>query len=614
MSLKKSELAIVLSSRQRRRGILLILAIGIVLFFWQLGSTGLVDETPPLFAAAGREMSDSGDWLTPTVNGLPRYDKPPLVYWFMAVFYSLPWQDIWDPLGTWSARLPSAISSLLMMIALADTTMCWPQLNDTYPRRTAVAVSLAFALSPLVMIWSRIPVSDALLCSTLGLSLLWNWRSYVSPKNERWWAAWVFLGLAILTKGPVAIVISILTLIIFGSVQNDLDCLRKRIKPLKGLLISISISLPWYLLELFVEGKPFWDSFFGYHNFQRFTSVVNGHMQPWWFFLMILVLASLPFTPLLFLGLVKSWPSKVIKKGPLPIFREQSLRCFAFCWLVSVFFFFTFAATKLPSYWLPATPAAALLIGLSTYSVEKTYPSFLIAWLGTIFCAFVLAISFWAFPLWIKLISFPEMPNLSGELLASNLIIRSAIFFSSCVLIGCFYSAWPRSLRLLSMQIPLFLFHFFAYVPMWELADNVRQFDLRKAAEMMRFSQNKNEPLVMVGIVKPSIHFYTRQVVVYEGPSKRDFVNLSDRLKKEERFGWFDSLPENQVRYKTLILLIDKNTVNSSHWKEIQKEPLGTFGIYSVWRIDLVKLERKAKELQNLGIIPDWQIYRPERY
>ena len=80
----------VLTAKQRFRGICLFLVICLILFVWELGSTGLVDETPPLFAAAARAMSESGDWLTPKVNGLNRFDKPPLTYWLMGFFYSLP--------------------------------------------------------------------------------------------------------------------------------------------------------------------------------------------------------------------------------------------------------------------------------------------------------------------------------------------------------------------------------------------------------------------------------------------------------------------------------------------------------------------------------------------
>ena len=84
-----------LNNSDRRMGLYLILLLGIILFVWQLGSTGLFDETPPLFAASGRAMANTGDWLTPRVNGLPLFDKPPLVYWLMGLFYSLPGNDFW---------------------------------------------------------------------------------------------------------------------------------------------------------------------------------------------------------------------------------------------------------------------------------------------------------------------------------------------------------------------------------------------------------------------------------------------------------------------------------------------------------------------------------------
>ena len=121
---------------------LLLLMLALAIFCWQLGSTGLVDETPPLFAASGRAMAETGDWLTPRVNGLPRFDKPPLVYWLMGLGYALPAGTFWDPLGTWAARLPSALASVLTMLALGDTLLRYPLQGDSFPRRTAVAADL----------------------------------------------------------------------------------------------------------------------------------------------------------------------------------------------------------------------------------------------------------------------------------------------------------------------------------------------------------------------------------------------------------------------------------------------------------------------------------------
>ena len=103
-----------LNSKKRLINLLIVLVCGIIVFILGLGNTGLVDETPPLFAAAARTMSESGDWITPKVNGIFRFDKPPLIYWLMGLFYSLPKNEIWDSLGTISARLPSSLGSLYL--------------------------------------------------------------------------------------------------------------------------------------------------------------------------------------------------------------------------------------------------------------------------------------------------------------------------------------------------------------------------------------------------------------------------------------------------------------------------------------------------------------------
>ena len=105
---------------------------------------------------------------------------------------------------------------------------------------------------------------------------------------------WVFLGLAILTKGPLAFVLAVLTISTFLLIQKDWKNFLDKINPKRGFLITVLISLPWYVLELLKEGKPFWDSFFGYHNFQRYTSVVNNYAEPFWFFLYVMVIGSLP--------------------------------------------------------------------------------------------------------------------------------------------------------------------------------------------------------------------------------------------------------------------------------------------------------------------------------
>jgi len=606
--------------------LLLVLACGIALFIWRLGSTGLVDETPPLFAASARAMAETGDWLTPRVNGLPRYDKPPLVYWLMGLGYLLPGQSLWNPLGSWAASLPSALSSVVVMLALAATLLRWPQPSPagaqgdlggaTRSALTAFSAALAFALSPLVLIWSRVAVSDSLFTATLALSLLLFWRRYADPECQGWWPAWLLLGLAVLTKGPVALVLVGLTLALFTWWQGEPKLLMRLWRPLPGLVITAAVALPWYGAELLVEGEPFWQSFFGYHNLQRFTSVVNHHLQPWWFFGPMLVVASLPFTPLLLLGLAQA-----LARGRRQPARA-SLGPFAACWLLVVFGFFTLAATKLPSYWLPATPAAGVLIALAAQDLvawrDPARPEACL-WRGRLVGLTTLALTavlcggllFSAH--WIPLIQDPEMPTLPAEMLASGLVVRAGLCFglALAVALALAWSRW-RPAWLAAMQLPLVLFGVAALEPLIGLGDRVRQLPVRQiAAEVVRL-RRPGEPLAMVGTLKPSLHYYTRQVVIFEGLRGYGLVNLADRLQREWRQG---QRPSAAIAGSTVLVVMDRDTSRLAYWQPVAHTVLAHYGLYQLWRVDRLELARQAQALKdNFGVSANWQDPRPERY
>ena len=600
-----------------------IALLGLILFFWGLGDSGLMDETPAKFAAAARSMSVTGNWLTPISNGIPRFDKPPLIYWLMGLMYSIPELSSWDPLGSLSARFPSALSSLLLMIVLGDTLMRWPQKNTFAPRKTAVVTALSFALSPFVMIWSRVAVSDALLCSTLGISMLFQWRCYVKPFHNSWVYAWIILGFGVLAKGPVAVVLMLFALLMFGIFQRDLGRLIRVLKPGYGLLITFLISVPWFLIEYLIEGKVFLQSFFVYHNFQRFTTVVNSHQENIFFFLLMLVIASLPFSPLLILGVcngaieIKDNLSKGNNKP------SESLLFFSIAWLLAVLIFFTISGTKLPSYWLPAIPASAIIIGQTeNFRIKQFKYSrsiFNLFWNLTIITIFLISIVL-LFPVLnpdlslLDEINDNEMKYLSTDLVESGILLRGGL----CLLLTCFIAIFSRffsSINLLNIQIPILLFNLSTFVPLFGLVDLHRQLSLREASEVMVNLRKTNESLAMVGINKPSVHFYTNSIVLYESHTIKSVVNLSERLELEKRIGWEGSEIGKSPGSESVLVLIDNDTSELSHWKILDPIELGEFGIYNLWRVDRLKLHKVSTTFRkDFEIESDWRNYNPERY
>lgn len=589
----------------RHRLVLVCLGFGLALFVWQLGSNGLVDETPPLFAASARAMAETGDWLTPRVNGLPRYDKPPLIYWLMGLGYLLPGQPQWDPLGTWAACLPSALATIAVMLTLALTLERWPQPSspDSSVRVVALTAALAFALSPLNLLWGRMAVSDALFSGLLSISLLLFWRAQAGRQATAtpgvwrgWWHGWLLLGLAVLAKGPVALVLGPLTLLLFALLQGDLALQLRGLRAGLGLALSVAVAVPWYAAELVVEGRPYLDSFFGYHNLQRFSMVVNHHLQPWWFFGPILVAASLPVTPLLLLGLVRA-----LRRPPAT--PAASLARFAACWLLVVLGFFTLAATKLPSYWIPATPAAAVLIA----TTAALRPGRLV-WGLTLALAALLAGTLLSAPLWFAVVSDPELPGLAQRILSSGLLIQAGVWLALAALLPLLVSAGGR---LLALQLPLVGFALLALLPLWSLGDSLRGAPVRQMAAAVLQHRQPQEPLAMVGVLKPSLHYYSRQVVLYEGHQARNLANLAERLRLEHRRG---QRPSSSTSQPTLLLVIDQHTAALPHWLGLAPQLLQRSGIYQLWRLQRDALERRAEGLSRSGVSPDWQQPRPERY
>ncbi len=453
-------------------------------------------------------------------------------------------------------------------------------------------------------------MSDALLTGTLGISLLLFWRRMASNNNDQCISAWVFLGFAILTKGPVAFVLAVLTLTSFLFSQKDWESLLRKINPKKGFLITILISVPWYILELMKEGKPFWDNFFGYHNFQRYTSVVNNHAEPFWFFLYIMILGSLPFTPFLYHGIYKAF------KGFLKSLKESSkvsetLFTYSLCWLISVLIFFSISATKLPSYWLPAIPAAAILISNSFISLKNQNKTYLYLWSFNILIFSGISIAFFFSNIWLSSINDPEMPNLGSELISSGIIFKSKLFFSSFTLLAIILFSLKSKNIFLYLQILLLIGQSFLMTPIRQLADTSRQLPLRNISKLILGIREEKETLAMIGIRKPSLHYYSRQIVFYEPNTKEGLINLSDRLNTDRRKNYED---HPDYEYKSLLVVIDEYSLRQQHWSNINHQKLGEYGIYNLWRIKKSDLNKYSEFLVNSGYKSDWKNRKVEKF
>ncbi|MBF2063700.1 MAG: glycosyltransferase family 39 protein [Calothrix sp. C42_A2020_038] len=502
-----------------------ILVCGIA-FFWHLGSIGLIDETEPLFAEASRQMLVRQDWITPFFNNETRFDKPALIYWFQAIAYLL------MGVNEWAVRIPSAIAATTV-VGLSFYTLQWYFLKQdeskhmSLPTRRWLIPSLAAAMMAFnahMLVWGRTGVSDmlltcciasALLCFFLGYANQDDSKSHKGILPSKWYTAfYVLIAGAILTKGPVGIVLPGLIVLAFLLYVGKFREVLREIAIIPGLLIIFGLAAPWYLLVTWRNGWDYINSFFGYHNIERFTDVVNGHQAPWFFYFIAVLLGFAPYSvylPSAMLNL-KFWQWQNWRRKT----RTEQFSLFILIWFVVIFGFFTIAVTKLPSYVLPLIPAAAILVALLWSDIITKSPTFGLrasAWINVVFVSACAAALFYV-P---KLIGYdPAAPNFAQALQQSNVTTIGGILWLVCAILIGFLLVNKNWVALISTNLAGFaLFLLFVLTPALFIMDGERQLPLRKLSTIAVQNSQPQEELIMVGFKKPTVAFYTQRYVNY---------------------------------------------------------------------------------------------------
>lgn len=510
--------------RKQHRLWLSILGLAVlcgIAFLWQLGSIGLVDETEPLFVEAARQMQETGDWVTPYFNGETRFDKPPLIYWLMALTYQV--------LGVneWAARLPSACSALALVGLTFYTLQCFGCPSLAMPRtdlkaksHTHVAwISTAMIiLTPELIVWGRQGVSDMLLTGCMGISLLAFFLGYASQDNLRQQQGWyltffVFDALAVLTKGPVGLVLPSLIIFSFLLYVGQLGSVLRELPLLLGSSLFLLLTVPWYVFVIRANGQAYLESFFGYHNLERFTSVVNNHAAPWYFYFLIVLLGFAPWSVWLPWGVARLQIWRPMRWRQQP--RTAQLGLFALHWFFGVLVFFTVAVTKLPSYVLPLMPAAAILVGgLSDRMIGPIRQRWGVILSVTAHLLMLIALSIACVysSSWLgndqSMPGFPRLVQQSGVMIWGSLIWGGGAFAS-------FFLLWKRLRSLWWVNvIAMVLFISFTFLPTLQIMDSQRQLPLRQIAETIKSEHQPGELIIQAGF-KPSLVFYTQMPISY---------------------------------------------------------------------------------------------------
>jgi 4-amino-4-deoxy-L-arabinose transferase-like glycosyltransferase len=331
---------------QRTREWLLLAGFCIFLFFYGLGQFGLVGADEPRYAQVAREMLARHDWITPTLGGKAWLEKPVLYYWQAMVAYRL------FGVHDWAARLPSAIDASLTVLGVYFfLRKLRPEFRLEGALMTASAAGLVgFAHSA---------STDMALAAMFSLAML-AWYAWWETSHKAYLAGfYVFLALAVLAKGPVALALAGVVVVLFAVAAQDARIVLRSLW-IPGLLLFLLVVLPWYL-AIQTRHPDFFRVFILEHNLARFGSNLYHHEQPVWFYLPVAALALVPWS--VFVGVsmvevVRAWWAE--RKALFD--SGDALNIFLMLWLIVPVLFFSLSRSKLPGYILPAIPAGPLLV------------------------------------------------------------------------------------------------------------------------------------------------------------------------------------------------------------------------------------------------------------
>ena len=383
---------------------LFMIAVSALLLLTNLGETSLWDIDEPRNAGCAADMLAHGEWIVPTFNGELRSHKPVLLYWLMMSAYAV------FGVNEFAARFWSAVLSI-------GTVLATYHLGCRLFNRSIglwAGVVLATSLNFVVIGRAATPDAAFLFFTTLALALFATATlptgEDVTPESARRQPSWrrltlvyMMMALAVLTKGPVGVVLptSVMVLWTFWNPRRleklssetiGIDATRWRrigqlfsptqmlsaawsLKPLTALAVLCTVALPWYVaVGVRTEGR--WlAEFLGQHNLGRFLTPMENHRGPIFYYVLALAMGFLPWS--LMIGLTLWQQIQRLRQRHQ---WNESYRYLA-CWVGVFFVFFSIATTKLPHYMIPIYPALALLTAATVHSIITGEAPALARWL-----------------------------------------------------------------------------------------------------------------------------------------------------------------------------------------------------------------------------------------
>ncbi len=490
------------------------------MFGLDLGGLGLTDRDEGSNAEAAREMLETGDWISPTLNYEPRYAKPAFVYWLISGSYTL-----WG-INEFSARFPSALSGLCVMLLQYAFVYRWCGAPVAWLASVMLLLNMEFlGINRLVLTDPELVV-----CTTLAGYSFWQ---ALHHEHHRWWWFTVFylaLGFGMLVKGPVGIIIPLVGVIPYVTLTRQWGTFWQKGFPLVGIVLVTAVAAPWYVMMFQIHGEAYWSAAQA-NTTGRFLNPMEGHGGTLFFYVPVVLVGFFPwsaFLPSMVYYTLKQW--KAHWQGRELVSQEQQLGFFLSLWVVGLLLFFTFSATRLPHYIYPAFPASAVLVALWWKRLlnEESPAGLPAASRLLIGVGYILGLALMCVPAvfqwFIKPISkeFPAAAQLEMGWLP--MIMGLVIIIGTMGLRQCMISASTRYLGVWVGGLTIIVFAVLSVrfgIPMYQ---EYFVGPPQKLAGIARYNLGTEDRLIQVGRKRPSLSFYAQRKVYFLGPKDEEWT------------------------------------------------------------------------------------------
>lgn len=332
-----------------KRALLVLLLLALVAWFGTLDYRKLIKTDEGRYAEISREMAVSGDWLTPRLNGIKYFEKPPLQYWATAAAFKA------FGFHEWTARLWTALTGFLTVLVV------WWSGRKLFgaPAGNYAALVLISNLYFVAMGHFNALDMGLTLFTTLALAgFCCAQRDGATQQEQKlgMLVTWAAMAFAVLSKGLIGIVLPGMTLLLYSIFARDWAPWR-RLYLIPGTLIFLAIAAPWFVAVSIVNPEFPW-FFFIREHFLRYATDEARREGPVYYFVWILLIGMLPWMVVMLDTLWRAARERNREDGTLD--RPALI---LLIWTIFVFVFFSISRSKLPSYILPIFPALALLMG-----------------------------------------------------------------------------------------------------------------------------------------------------------------------------------------------------------------------------------------------------------